>query len=168
MKIIENKTEQSALEKLVGQYINLRVEERSYLIRIEDTGGVIGLQHITPASAEAEGLLGTMTLQGSTYPVVDLRVRIGLEYKAPTNRTHIVLARVGKGDQAFQAGLIVDEVTGVSSIGFHSIRGIEEYEIDGEGASAVAVADSEGQDAIILNTDILLNSADLRNLANTK
>ncbi|MBD3273771.1 MAG: hypothetical protein GF372_00570 [Candidatus Marinimicrobia bacterium] len=168
MEFIESKTEQSSIEKLVGQYINLRVEERCYLIRIEKTGGVVGLQRITPSSTKADGLLGTMTLQGNRYPVVDLRARIGLESKAPTNRTHIVLVRIGKDDQAFQAGLIVDEVTGVSSIGYHSIRGIEEYEIDGEGASAVAVAESEGQDAVILNTDILLNSTVLRNLAEKK
>ena len=166
MEFIEHKTEQSSLEKLVGQYINLRVEERFYLIRIEDTGGVVGLQPITPSSTNADGLLGTMELQDKTYPVVDLRDRIGLGYKAPTNRTHIVLARVGKDDGAFQVGLVVDEVTGVSSIGYHSIRCIEPYEIDGEGHSAVAVAESEGQDAIILNTDILLNSMKLRNLAN--
>jgi len=166
MDFIERKTEQSALEKLVGQYIQLRVKERFYLIRIEDTGGVVGIQRITPSTAKADGLLGTMTLQGKTYPVVDLRARIGLEYKAPTNRTHIVLVRVGKHDQALHVGLIVDEVAGISSIGYHSIRGIEQYEIDGEGTSAVAVAESDGQDAIILDTDILLNSAELHNLVN--
>jgi len=65
---------------------------------------------------------GVINLRGKVIPVIDLRLKFGLEAKEDNDRTCIIVMQLGRSAQDMTMGIIVDEVSDVLDIGQDQIE----------------------------------------------
>jgi purine-binding chemotaxis protein CheW len=71
--------------------------------------------------------LGLTDVRGSSVPMVDLRVRLGMAPVAVTLKTRILVVDViGAEDTSFALGLVVDRVLDVATFGADAVEGSPE------------------------------------------
>lgn len=94
------------------RYLTFRVGAEEYGIEIRHITEIIGVQKITEVPDTPPYLKGVINLRGKIIPVVDVRLRFGMEELTHSERTCIVVVDVGDTS----VGLIVDEVLEVVNI----------------------------------------------------
>ncbi|RYG16005.1 purine-binding chemotaxis protein CheW [bacterium] len=100
------------------QVVVLRLGTERYGIDIFRVNEIIRLREITPLPHTAPHVRGLVNLRGRTIPVVDLRVRLGMDCGEATGQARIIVVEAGSG----QVGLIVDEVCEVGTLDGGSIE----------------------------------------------
>lgn len=106
-----------AEDTMRGRYITFALGEETYGIAIRYVTEIVGLQPISKLPEVPEHIKGIINLRGKIIPVVDMRLKFKKEPAEYTDRTCIVVVEV----QGFSAGLIVDEVSEVATIGDEDI-----------------------------------------------
>ena len=77
---------------------------------ILDSGPITRLPEAPPF------LVGVIDLRGETVPVIDLRVKLGLNSAPVTPETRIVVVELGRGDRSLAVGLQVERVFEVAQL----------------------------------------------------
>ncbi|OHD94538.1 MAG: chemotaxis protein CheW [Sulfuricurvum sp. RIFOXYD2_FULL_44_160] len=86
--------------------------EEQYGIAIDRIKEIIAIMKVTNVPKTPEYMRGVINLRGSIIPVVDTRLRFGMETKEEDMHTAIVIVEVDK----VNIGFIVDRVEEVASI----------------------------------------------------
>jgi purine-binding chemotaxis protein CheW len=96
-----------------GKYLVFSLGGEEYGIAVSQVREIIGPMPVTRVPRVPESVLGVINLRGKVIPVVDLRIRFGLEPIDHGLRTCIVVVQAA--DAEF--GLVVDCVSEVIGIG---------------------------------------------------
>lgn len=105
---MEQNTTQSRRER----YLTFFLGEEQYGIAIDRIKEIIAIMKVTHVPKTPEYMRGVINLRGSIIPVVDTRLRFGMESKDEDMHTAIVIVEVDK----VNIGFIVDRVEEVASI----------------------------------------------------
>lgn len=105
---MEQNTTQSRRER----YLTFFLGEEQYGIAIDKIKEIIALMKVTYVPKTPSYMKGVINLRGSIIPVVDTRLRFGMESKEEDMNTTIVIVEVDK----VNVGFIVDRVEEVASI----------------------------------------------------
>jgi hypothetical protein len=98
----------TALEDREGKYLTFTLASEEYGIGILKIKEINGMITITPVPQTPEFVKGVMNLRGKVIPVVDLRLRFGMEAIDYTERTCIIVVEIagdagtvhqGRGDR---------------------------------------------------------------------
>ena len=92
-----------------GQYLTFVLRSQSYGVPIGTVREINRVADITAVPQTPFFVAGVMNLRGKVIPVVDLRLKFGLELAAHTRQTCVIVI---EGDSG-QVGMIVDSVSGV-------------------------------------------------------
>jgi purine-binding chemotaxis protein CheW len=92
-----------------GQYLTFQLANRAYGVPIASVREINRMTEITPVPKTPVYLSGVMNLRGKIVPVVDLRIKLGLEVQGPTRSTCIVVIE----SEGRLMGVIVDAVSSV-------------------------------------------------------
>ena len=101
-----------------GKYLTFNVGYGEYGIEINYVTEIIGVQEITPIPHTFDYVKGIINLRGTIVPIIDMRLRFGLDENEYTERTCIIVLSMG----SVIIGLIVDEVQEVLDIDDESIQ----------------------------------------------
>jgi purine-binding chemotaxis protein CheW len=101
-----------------GRYLTFRLDDEVYGVPILDVREIIELQDITPVPRSASFVRGVINLRGKVLPLVDLKLRFGMEGLNPGELTVIVVLQT-EGSRPF--GCLVDEVLEVQWLGAESL-----------------------------------------------
>jgi len=101
---------------VAGKYLTFELGGEIYGLEILKVQEIIGIMAITRVPRTPDFVRGVINLRGKVIPVVDLRLKFGLEKKEDTERTCIIVVQVGHSDSLITMGLIVDEVSEVLDI----------------------------------------------------
>lgn len=74
-----------------GKYLSFKLEREEYGIGILKVKEIIGMMSVTPLPRTPEFVKGMINLRGKVIPVMDLKVKFGMEPADHTNRTCIVV-----------------------------------------------------------------------------
>lgn len=107
--LLEEEEDEDAQE---DKYLTFILDREEYGIEIRHVTEIIGIQNITDVPDMPPYVKGVINLRGKVIPVMDVRLRFGLEERAYDDRTCIVVINIG--EQA--VGLIVDRVSEVLDI----------------------------------------------------
>lgn len=99
---------------LSGKYLTVVLAEEAYGISVLKVREITRLQKITAVPQMPEFVKGVINLRGRVVPVVDLRVKFGLEASL-TERTCLVVVQVTLNSRVTALGLIVDAVEEVAN-----------------------------------------------------
>ncbi|WP_295055075.1 chemotaxis protein CheW [Sulfuricurvum sp.] len=104
--------EQNTLQSRRERYLTFFLGEEQYGIAIDRIKEIIAIMKVTNVPKTPAYMRGVINLRGSIIPVVDTRLRFGMETKEEDMHTAIVIVEVDK----VNIGFIVDRVEEVASI----------------------------------------------------
>ncbi|MCR5304392.1 MAG: chemotaxis protein CheW [Lachnospiraceae bacterium] len=95
------------------QYIVIRLGDEQYGIDIKYIDNILRVPGITRVPKVPSYITGVINLRGEVVPVMNLRLKMGLEDAEFTNTTRIIILRT---EQQSMIGVIVDEVKEVVTL----------------------------------------------------
>jgi purine-binding chemotaxis protein CheW len=104
------------------ELLSFRLGGEVYAVLVADVREVLKSYHLTTVPNTPDYILGVMSLRGAMLPIIDLRKRFGLEPGANDEKSRIVV--VSSADE--EAGLLVDQVTGVFRIPPNEVKPVPE------------------------------------------
>ena len=94
-----------------GKFLTFKLAHEEYGVEILKVSEINGLMDITAVPQMPNHMKGVINLRGKVIPVIDLRLKFGLEEVDHTEQTCIIVVDVGK-----EIGIIVDTVSEVLDI----------------------------------------------------
>lgn len=104
------------MESLAGKYLTFRLRDETYGIEILKVREIIGMMKVTPMPRTPEFVRGVINLRGRVIPVIDLRLKFGMNGQEDTELSCIIVVQIHSDNKEMVTGLIVDEVSEVSDI----------------------------------------------------
>jgi chemotaxis signal transduction protein/CheY-like chemotaxis protein len=108
---------------LEGKYLTFLLNGQEFGIDILKVKEIIGMMPIRSMPQSPEFVRGVVNLRGEVIPVMDLRLRFGMDESAYTDRTCIIILDVGNGNGCGRVGAIVDAVSEVNEMKASEIEG---------------------------------------------
>ena len=99
-----------------GKYLTFALADEEYGISILKVKEIIGMMSITSVPQTPEFVKGVINLRGKVIPVVDLRLKFGMEATEYTERTCIIVVEIEGTSGAILMGIVVDAVSEVLNI----------------------------------------------------
>lgn len=99
-----------------GKYLTFTLAEEEYGIGILKVKEIIGMITITMVPQTPAYVKGVINLRGKVIPVVDLRLKFGMESRSYTERTCIIVVEITKASGSVLIGIVVDSVSEVLNI----------------------------------------------------
>lgn len=159
--------ELKALQKsgsLAGKYLSFFLSEEEYGIEILKVVEIIGMMNITPVPKTPEFIEGIINLRGKVTPVMDLRLKFGMEAKEHTNETVIIIVQA----VGIEMGIIVDKVSEVLDIPAEQIENSPSFGIDVNTDYILGIGKTEGKVKILLDINRVLSEKDVIEIASAK
>ena len=106
----------TAGEDKEGKYLTFALGSEEYGLEIIKVREINGYMEITSVPQTPMYVKGVINLRGQVIPVVDLRLKFGMEEAEITDQTCIIVVEIAQGDRTFQTGIVVDHVSEVLDI----------------------------------------------------
>ena len=106
---------------LAGKYMTFKLSNEEYGLEILRVREIIGLMNITPVPKTADFIRGIINLRGKVEPVVDLRMKFGMNKTSPTDQTVIIVVQYQHRGGEISMGILVDEVLEVLNVDSQNI-----------------------------------------------
>ena len=105
-----------------GMYLTFQLGGEVYALEILKVQEIIGMMNVTRVPRMPEFVRGVVNLRGKVIPVVDLRLKFGLEAQEDTEKTCIIVVEIEQDGQKTTMGIIVDEVSEVIDVSTDQIE----------------------------------------------
>jgi purine-binding chemotaxis protein CheW len=150
-----------------GKYLTFTLGQEEYGIGILKIKEIIGLMSITTVPQTPEFIKGVINLRGKVIPVVDLRLRFGMDAIDYTERTCIIVVEVDGQVGTIQIGIVVDSVSEVLNIKGEEIEDTPTFGTKLNVDFILGMAKMEGGVKILLDIDKVLSDQDIAILEQT-
>ncbi len=138
-------------------FLAFRLADQDYGIAITKVQELRALSKMTPLPNSPPYIKGMLNLRGAIVPIIDLRLRFGLEAVEYDALAVIVVVNVG----GRMAGILADAVSDVISAGPERRRAMPEFEGQANRQFIDGLAQIDERLMILLNVDRLVHPDDL-------
>lgn len=147
----ESRMQQSAWgESLWGKYLTFSLSKEKYAIEILKVQEIIGILNTTHVPGSPEYLKGVINLRGRIIPVIDLRIKLGVEATPYNEKTCIIVVNAKVADKTVGIGVVVDTVLEVVHFGSGQLQPSPDYGISLATSSVLAMGKTTQGDVVIL------------------
>jgi purine-binding chemotaxis protein CheW len=105
-----------AMRDREGKYLTFLLAGEEYGIGILKVKEIIGMMAITTVPRTPGFVKGVINLRGKVIPVLDLRLKFGMEEMAYTERTCVVVVEMRSQGGSVLIGIVVDAVSEVLNV----------------------------------------------------
>jgi purine-binding chemotaxis protein CheW len=151
---------------LAGKFLTFQLAGHEYGIGILKVREIIGLLDITPVPRMPAFVRGVINLRGKVIPVIDLRLKFGLEAKEDTKQTCIIVVDVPVGDMVTLMGILVDTVSEVVNITEKDVDRAINFGASVNSSFILGAAKTKGGVKILLNIEKVLSPEELTAFVN--
>ena len=144
-----------------GKYLTFSLAKEEYGIGILKVREIIGMLAITPVPQTPGFVKGVINLRGQVIPVVDLRLKFGMEELEYTERTSIIVVEVRGQSGNIPIGIVVDSVSEVVNIKGEDIEDTPTFGTRLDTDYILGMAKTEGGVKILLDIDRVLSAEEL-------
>ena len=149
------KTEKTMLS-MEGKYLVFSLGSQEFGIEISQVREIIGMLPIRSLPESPPYFKGVVNLRDKVIPVMDLRLRFGMETRDYGDRTCIIILDHALLDMASQVGIVVDSVKEVAEIKTREIEDTPSFGMDIDTSYISAMARTEAAVKILLDMERLL------------
>ncbi len=150
-----------SLSEKAGKYLTFRLQNEEYGVEILKVREIIGMIDITSVPRTPDFVKGVINLRGRVIPVIDLRLRFGLEEVEYTEKTCIIVVEIGVDDTNIQLGVIVDSVSEVLNVSPDDLQETPKFGISLNTDFILGMAKSNDTVRTLLDIDKVLGSAEI-------
>jgi purine-binding chemotaxis protein CheW len=154
-----------AQERRDGKYLTFCMADEEYGISILKVKEIIGMMSVTSIPQTPGYVKGVINLRGKVIPVIDLRLKFGMEAADYTERTCIVVVEISGDGRKIQMGIIVDSVSEVVNIKQGEIADTPAFDAKMDTDYILGMAKMEGGVKILLDIDRVLSDRDFQDVA---
>jgi purine-binding chemotaxis protein CheW len=162
---IESTTSSTTLlksqENCAGLYLTFQLGREVYGLQILKVQEIIGLMAITHVPRMPGFVRGVINLRGKVIPVVDLRLKFGMETQKDTDRTCVVVVQISQNGLIVTMGLIVDEVSEVLSVASSQIEPPPSFGTDVDTRFILGMGKVGDRVIMLLDVDRILNREEI-------
>jgi len=115
------------LAHLAGKHLTFKLGAEEFGLEILKVQEIIKMMDITRVPRTPDFVRGVINLRGKVIPVVDLRLRFGMEQKATTDKTCVIVVQIRRENLTVTMGTIVDEVSEVLDVTSEQIEPAPEF-----------------------------------------
>lgn len=144
-----------------GKFLTLSLAGEEYGIEILKVKEIIGMMPITTVPLTPSFVKGVINLRGKVIPVVNLRLKFGMEEVAYTDRTCIIVVEIKRQGGSVLIGIVVDSVSEVLNIKANDIEETPAFGVRVDTNYILGMAKMSGGVKILLDIDRVLNADEL-------
>ena len=153
-----------------GKYLAFHLGKEEFGIQVMRVREIMGVQDITAVPHTPHHTKGVINLRGKVIPVIDLRLKFGLEEQPYTQRTCIIVVQVKSTEATGQVtgmlmGIVVDGVSEVLNLSGADVEDTPDFGNGVETQGILGMAKIKGKVKILLDIDHVLTGSDLTRLA---
>lgn len=151
--------------ELAGKYLTFGLAEEEYGLEILRVREIIGMMEVTPIPRTPDFVLGVINLRGKVIPVVDLRLKFGLPYKEPDDRTCVIVVEVMSQNEAIMMGIVVDMVNEVADVRAENVEPTPSFGVALDTSFILGMAKFGEKVITLLAIDKVLTSTEMQTLS---
>lgn len=140
-----------------GKYLDFVLANETYGLEILKVREIMGLMDITAVPRTPEFVKGVINLRGKVIPVVDLRLKFGLQEAEHTEETCIIVVNVS----SMEMGIVVDKVSEVLDIVGEDIEETPSFGTEVNTDFILGMGKANGKVTILLDIVKVMAGSDL-------
>jgi purine-binding chemotaxis protein CheW len=144
-----------------GKYLTFSLANEEYGIGILKIKEIIGMMPITTVPQTPEFVKGVINLRGKVIPVIDLRLRFGMDAIDYTERTCIIVVEIEGSAGTVQIGIVVDAVSEVLNVNAEDVEETPTFGAKLNTDYILGMAKMEGGVKILLDIDQVLSEQEI-------
>ncbi len=157
---------QSSVDNLIskameGKYLTFHLASEEYGFEILKVREIIGLMEITQVPRTPHYIRGVINLRGKVIPVVDLRLKFGIDGQEDTEETCIIVVDITKAEGSIAMGVLVDGVSEVLDIQQEEIEDTPAFGAGVDVDYILGIGKIKNSVKILLDIDKVLGSSDV-------
>ena len=157
-----------ALAAKAGKYLTFKLSAEEYGLEILKVQEIIKMMDITRVPRTPPFVRGVINLRGKVIPVVDLRLKFGMESRETTDKTCVIVVQIsqtGGASSSVTMGTIVDEVSEVLDINASQIEPAPEFGTSVNTDFILGMGKVAKKVVMLLDIDKVLSSGELAAVA---
>jgi purine-binding chemotaxis protein CheW len=154
--IVSDKT--SGARGTTGKYMTFKLAAEEYGVEILKVRELIGLLEITRVPRAPDFIRGVINLRGKVIPVVDLRVKFGMDTAVATGQSVIIVVQLGTSEAGLTMGILVDEVLEVRAIAEEDVEPPPNFQSQAVADFILGVGKADKRIIFLLDIDRVLTS----------
>ena len=144
-----------------GKFLTFSMADEEYGIGILKIKEIIGMMPITTVPQTPEFVKGVINLRGKVIPVIDLRLRFGMDAIDYTERTCIIVVEIDGSAGTVQIGIVVDAVSEVLNVNAEDVEETPTFGTKLNTDYILGMAKMEGGVKILLDIDQVLSEGEI-------
>lgn len=149
------------LDENTQQFLTFILADEEYGVDILRVQEIKGWDAVTQVPNTPEYIRGVINLRGIIVPIIDLRIRFGMEQLAYGPTTVVIVLKVMTGDSSRIMGIVVDGVSDVYNMTKDQIKDTPDFGCGIDASFVKGLATVEENMIIIIDVDFMLNSNEL-------
>jgi len=147
-------------KQIHGKFLTFLISKERYGIDILMVQEIIGVTHITTVPRCYDFMKGVINLRGKIIPVVDLRLKFGIDAIPYGERTCIIVVHLKRDGQTVPVGIIVDTVLEVIHFNDSEVEPAPNYGQQLETGFVIGMGKRESTLNILIDIERVISSAD--------
>lgn len=139
-----------------GKYLIFVLADEEYGIEVTKIREIICMMPITTVPKMPEFIKGVLNLRGKVIPVIDLRLKLGMNAVDYTERTCIIVVEIADKGGDVSIGVVVDSVLEVLNISAEDIEDPPDLGTSLDAACVLGIAKMESGVKILINIDLVV------------
>ncbi|HYA14966.1 MAG TPA: chemotaxis protein CheW [Syntrophales bacterium] len=142
-----------------GKYLTFGLGSEEYGLEILKVKEIIGIMNITYVPKTPKYVKGVINLRGKVIPVIDLRLKFGMDVMEYNDRTCIIVVDIaGQDGKKTIMGIVVDSVSEVLNIKGEEIEDTPTFGVRLDTDYILGMAKVKGGVKILLDIDKVLTT----------
>lgn len=145
------------VDSRAGKYLTFFLAGEEYGVEILKVQEIIGRMPITPVPLTSKYIRGVINLRGKIHPIMDLRVKFGIDQTHITDETCIIVIKTA----SMMMGILVDKVLEVVNVASDEIEDTPSFGADVNPEYLLGVGKSGGRISLLLDIEKVITSSDI-------
>ena len=143
-----------------GKYLTFFLASEEYGVDILKVQEIIGWMPITPVPLTAKYILGVINLRGKIHPIMDLKVKFGVDRCQITDETCIIVIKTAN----LMMGVLVDKVSEVVNLASGDIEKTPSFGADVNTEYLLGLGKTGGRVRLLLDIEKIITASDIIHL----
>ncbi|MCE5250232.1 chemotaxis protein CheW [bacterium] len=149
------------LENIQGKYLTFKLADEEYGLEILKVKEIIGMMAVTTLPRTPKYVKGVINLRGKVIPVIDLRLKFGLDEKVYDEKTCIIVVEIGESGVNAHMGIIVDAVSEVLNVTIDELEPTPRFGVALDTDYILGMAKGKGTVRTLLDINKVLTAEEL-------